>query len=222
MDTAHRPRYKRELKMGQVFQHRTMARKRTSDQRPESEKAVTVPSPYPRNVVLVGLMGAGKTSVGRRLATKLSLPFVDADSAIEEAAGCNVAEIFERFGEPGFRDGERKVITRLLEEGPTVIATGGGAFMQPDTREACMAQAVVVWLRASLDVLVGRTKGRTHRPLLNANDPRATLADLMAQRYPTYEQAHLVVDTKDEPTERTVRKVLDALAAHPHLAEIAA
>ena len=167
-----------------------------------------------RSIVLVGLMGAGKTAIGRRLAQRVGLPFVDADHEIETAAGCTIEEIFTRFGEPAFRDGERKVIARLLERPPLVLATGVGAFMDPDTRARIRARAVSVWLRADLDVLVRRVARRSNRPLLKDASPREVLAKLMAARDPVYAEADLVVETDDSPAEATVERVLAALAHH--------
>ncbi|MBF0563357.1 MAG: shikimate kinase, partial [Alphaproteobacteria bacterium] len=130
------------------------------------------PSPLPKTVVMVGLMGAGKSNIGRRLAVSLGVPFVDADTVIEDAAGCSIADYFATRGEAAFREGERRVMARLLEAPPCVLATGGGAFIDSETRVLIRARGVSVWLRASLDVLVARTAGRTHRPLLLQNDPR--------------------------------------------------
>lgn len=172
-------------------------------------------APKPRRtIVLVGLMGAGKTSVGRRLAKRLDLPFVDADEEIARTAGLSVSEIFERFGEQAFRDAERRAIARLLSEDTKVLATGGGAFLDAATQQAIAERGLSVWLRAELDVLVERTIGRRHRPLLNSGDPRATLAALMAARYPVYALADLIVDTIDGPIEQTVERVEAALAAY--------
>jgi shikimate kinase len=167
-----------------------------------------------RSIVLVGLMGAGKTAIGRRLAHRVGLPFVDADHEIETAAGCTIEEIFARFGEPAFRDGERKVIARLLERPPLVLATGGGAFMDPDTRARVRARAVSIWLRADLDVLVRRVARRSNRPLLKDASPREVLERLMAARDPVYAEADLMVETDDSPAEATVERVLAALAQH--------
>ena len=166
------------------------------------------------NIVLVGLMGAGKSCIGRKLAQRLRLPFVDADSEIEAAAGCSISEIFEQHGEQAFRDGERRVIARLLEDGPQVIATGGGAYMDPETRKAIAANATSVWLRAGLDLLVRRTSRRNTRPLLKTGDPEEILGRLIEQRYPVYAEADVVVDSLDAPPEKTVKRVLDALRAH--------
>jgi shikimate kinase len=163
---------------------------------------------------MVGLMGAGKTSIGRRLAARVGLPFVDADEEIEAAAGSSIEDIFERLGEASFRDGERRVIARLLDGPPIVLATGGGAFMDPQTRERIAAKAISVWLRADLDTLVRRTSRRNDRPLLKDGDPREILARLMDQRYPIYQQADIVVDSVDAPADETVQNVLDALTAH--------
>lgn len=165
-----------------------------------------------RPIVLIGLMGAGKTCVGRRLAKRLGVSFVDADEEIASAAGCSIPEIFARFGEAHFREGERKVIARLLESGPMVLATGGGAFMAPDTRSLIKEKGVSVWLRADLDLLFRRTSnGRRDRPLLNSDDPRATLEKLMQVRYPVYAEADITVDTFDEAPETTADRVLAVL-----------
>lgn len=164
-------------------------------------------------VVLVGLMGAGKSSIGRRLATRLDLPFLDADTEIEAAAGCTIPEFFKLHGEAAFRDGERRVIARLLEGPPCVLATGGGAFMDAETRARIARSGISVWLRADLETLVRRTSRREDRPLLATGDVQATLARLMGERYPVYEQADIVVDSDDGPPEATVDRVVAALAA---------
>ena len=156
-------------------------------------------------------MGAGKTSIGRRLALRLGLPFRDADAEIEQAAGCSVAELFARFGEPEFRDGERRVIRRLLAGPPVVLATGGGAFMDQETRTAILQGATSVWLRCSLATLVRRTAGRTHRPLLSMGDPERVLANLMTQRHPVYAEADIVVHCGEDSPEMTTQRVLSAL-----------
>ena len=165
-----------------------------------------------RTIVLVGLMGAGKSSIGRRLAQRLTLPFIDADKEIEAAAGCTIEEIFERLGEQAFRDGERRVILRLLDDPPHVLATGGGAFMDPLIRERIKARAVSVWLHADLELLVRRVSRRNNRPLLKAGNPRDVLASLMERRYPVYAEADIRVDSADGPPEQTVQRVADALA----------
>lgn len=166
-----------------------------------------------RSIVMVGLMGAGKSSIGRRLAARLEMPFVDADTEIEAAAGCTIAEFFERHGEAAFRDGERRVIARLLEGDPKVLATGGGAFMDAETRSAIAASGISVWLRADLDTLVRRTARRTSRPLLNNADPARTLEDLMETRYPVYAQADITVESDDGPPDETVARVIEALTS---------
>ena len=174
----------------------------------------TVPLPDAlagRSIVLVGLMGAGKTSIGRRLAARLGLPFRDADTEIELAAGCTIPEIFARYGEREFRDGERRVIRRLLAGEPMVLAFGGGAFMDPGTRAAARAEAVTVWLRCPLPTLVRRVAGRDHRPLLAGGDPSEILSRLLDQRSPLYAEADVIVDCGDEPPETTTNQVLDAV-----------
>ncbi|WP_448202753.1 shikimate kinase [Azospirillum sp. sgz302134] len=178
----------------------------------------------PKTVVLVGLMGAGKSAIGRRLASRLHLPFVDADTEIEAAAGCTIAEIFARDGEAVFRSVERRIIARLLTEQPVhILATGGGAFMDPETRAMIRAHGLSVWLRAELDVLLARTARRTHRPLLNSGDPKEILQRLMTARYPVYAEADLTVISDERPPETTVELVIEALEAHfgialPHAA----
>jgi len=167
--------------------------------------------PTDRTIVLVGLMGAGKSCIGRRLATRLGLPFRDADAEIERAAGCSIEDIFELHGEAAFREGENRVICRLLAEAPHVLATGGGAFMNPETRAAIGERAISVWLRADLELMLKRTGRRNNRPLLKRGDPRKILSELMVQRYPVYGAADLVVDSVDGPPEVTVERVLDAL-----------
>ena len=167
-----------------------------------------------RSLVLVGLMGAGKTSIGRRLALRIGLPFRDADAEIEQAAGCTVAELFARFGELAFREGERRVIRRLLAGPPLVLATGGGAFMDPETRAAIRDGAASIWLRCSLATLVRRTAGRTHRPLLTMGDPERVLRNLMEQRHPTYAEADIVVQCGEDSPEATTHAVLTALHNH--------
>jgi shikimate kinase len=168
-----------------------------------------------RTLVLVGLMGAGKSSVGRRLATRLALPFTDADAEIEAAAGMTVSEIFARHGEPAFRDGERRVIARLLGDPVHVLATGGGAFMEPRTRADISERAVSIWLRAELDELVRRVARRTDRPLLKGQDPRTVLERLMAERYPIYAEADITVPSGSGSTDETVDQIVAALTALP-------
>jgi shikimate kinase len=164
-----------------------------------------------RTIALVGMMGAGKTSVGRRLAGRLGVPFRDADQEIEAAARLTVAEIFERFGENYFRDGERKVIARLLEEPPHVLATGGGAFMDESTRAAMAKRAFTIWLKAPVNLLVSRVKKRETRPLLKDGDMRATLERLLATREPVYAKADMTLDSADEPHGAAVERIIEAL-----------
>ena len=164
-----------------------------------------------RPVVLVGLMGVGKSTIGRRLAKQIGWNFVDSDEEIEAAAGCSVADIFSMHGEPIFRDLEKRVISRLVASEPLVIATGGGAWMQPAVREAIQAHATSVWLRADLDVLVDRVSKRHHRPLLEKGDKRSIMAKLMDERYPVYASADLTVDSNAGPHERVVERVIAAL-----------
>jgi shikimate kinase/3-dehydroquinate synthase len=172
-------------------------------------------APPPRSVVLVGMPGAGKSSIGRRLAARLNLPFVDADSEIEAAAGLPITEIFARYGEPHFRDGERRVIARLLAGPPLVLATGGGAFTDSLTRAAVRrSSAASVWLRCGLPTLLRRVAGREHRPMFLNADPREVLERLIAARHPTFAEADVIVDCTDEPPEVTTRRVAEALAAH--------
>jgi shikimate kinase len=164
-----------------------------------------------RSIVLVGLMGAGKSCIGRRLAQRWGVPFTDADAEIEQAAGLTVAEIFAKYGEAHFRDGERRVMARLLQGRPGVLSAGGGAFMDPETRKLIKERGISVWLRADLETLVSRTKGRTHRPLLNNGDPRQTLAEMMEVRYPVYAEADITVDTGTDNPNVTSNRVSAAL-----------
>ena len=173
-----------------------------------------LPLSVPRTVALVGRMGAGKSAIGKRLAARLGLPFVDADDEIEHAAGCTIAEFFEKYGEAEFRAGERRVIARLLDEPPHVLSTGGGAYMDPETRALMRAKAITVWLRADLDVLFDRVRKRTHRPLLRQGDPREILANLMNQRYPIYSEANIVVESTAQPADRTTEQTIAALRAY--------
>jgi shikimate kinase len=163
-------------------------------------------------IVLVGLMGAGKTSIGRRLAEKMDLPFVDADVEIEKAAGKSIPDIFADHGEAHFRDGERRVIARLLENGKQVLATGGGAFMNEDTRAAIKAHSISVWLKADLEVLLKRVAKRGGRPLLENRDPAEVLQNLIDQRYPVYAEADITVESLDVQHNQMVNAVLEALA----------
>ncbi len=167
-----------------------------------------------RSVVLVGLMGAGKSSIGRRLAQRLGLPFLDADTEIEKAAGMTIPEIFEKHGEPYFRSGEVRVVARLLDGGPQVLATGGGAYMNEETRARIRAQGVSVWLKADLDVLLKRVRRRADRPLLKADDPAEVLRRLMDQRHPFYAEADLTVVSREASHEDIVDDVIAAVAGH--------
>ena len=170
-----------------------------------------------RSLVLVGLMGCGKSSIGRRLAAAIGLPFVDADDEIERAALKTIPEIFADHGETYFREGERKVIKRLLGNGPQVLATGGGAFMNAETRAAIQAEGISIWLRADLDVLMRRVAKRDNRPLLKADDPAAVMRTLMEQRYPVYAGADITVESRDTTHEVIVGEIVAALMARPDL-----
>lgn len=167
-----------------------------------------------RCVVLVGMMGAGKTSVGRRLAQVLHLPFVDADGEIEQAANLTIAEIFAHYGEAHFREGERRVVARLLANGPAVLATGGGAFMNEETRRECREHGVTVWLKADVPVLLERVRKKGNRPLLDDPDPEGVLRRLLREREPIYASADIVVASRDGPHQLLVAEIIGALDAH--------
>lgn len=167
-----------------------------------------------RSIVLVGMMGAGKSSIGRRLAGRLGVPFIDADIEIEKAAGMTIPEIFAAHGEPYFRAGETRVIARLLDSGPQVLATGGGAFMNPETRAAIASKGISVWLRATLDVLTKRIKRRGDRPLLKTPNPTETLRRLIDERYPTYAEAALTVESRDVPHDTIVEEIVEGLRGY--------
>jgi len=167
-----------------------------------------------RSIVLVGMMGAGKSTIGRRMALRLKLPFVDADTEIEAAAGMTIPEIFERHGEQHFRDGEARVIARLLDGGPVVLATGGGAFMREDTRARIAAKASSIWLRADHDVIMRRVRRRADRPLLQTADPEGTVTRLLTEREPVYANADLTIASRDVPHDRIVEECIAALHAH--------
>jgi len=169
-----------------------------------------------RPIVLVGLMGVGKSTIGRRLAKRLGLTFVDSDTEIEAAAGYTVSEIFERFGEPSFRDGERRVIARLVEGEPKIIATGGGAFMDPETRSLILERCTAIWLDADLPLLAERVSRRDSRPLLKGKDPLTVLADLARQRNPVYALAHLHIRSEPTPHDTTVERIVEALQEGDH------
>jgi shikimate kinase len=175
-----------------------------------------------RSVVLVGMMGAGKSSIGRKLGSRLGLPFVDADTEIEIAAGMTIPEIFEIRGEAEFRAGEARVIARLLEGGPQVLATGGGAFVNAGTRAAIRSLGVSVWLKAEFEVLMRRIKRRNDRPMLKTADPAQTLKKLMADRYPIYAEADLTMESRDVLHEVIVEEILAALRGHLGLTQPAA
>src|SRR4051794_10966266 len=166
-----------------------------------------------RCVVLIGMMGAGKSTIGRRMAVRLKLPFLDADTEIEAAAGMSIPDIFEAHGEPHFRDGEARVIARLLDNGPAVIATGGGAFMREETRNRVRDKAISIWLKADLDVIMKRVKRRADRPLLQTEDPTATAPRLLEAREPVYQNADLTIWSRDVPHDRIVDECLEALRA---------
>ena len=165
-----------------------------------------------RSVVLVGMMGAGKSTIGRRLSARLGIPFLDADAEIEVAhAGMTIPEIFASYGEPYFRDGEARVIARMLDSGPAVLATGGGAFMRQDTRDRIRDKAVSIWLKADADIIMRRVKRRSDRPLLQTADPEATVGRLISEREPVYQQADLTIWSRDVPHEKIVDECIEAL-----------
>lgn len=166
-----------------------------------------------RSIVLVGLMGAGKSTVGKRLAKRLGLGFVDSDDEIERAADHSIAEIFGRFGEGSFRDGERRVIARLIEGPPKVIATGGGAFINDETRALILERCLAIWLDADIETLAERVSRRDHRPLLRDKEPGPILESLASVRNPIYAEAHLHIRSQPAPHERTVGRIIEALAA---------
>jgi shikimate kinase len=164
-----------------------------------------------RLIVLVGMMGAGKSTIGRRLPARLNLPFVDADTEIEAAAGMTIPEIFEAHGEPHFRDGEARVIARLIDSGPAVLATGGGAFMREETRSRISDKAVSIWLKADADIIMKRVKRRADRPLLQTADPAATVGRLIEEREPIYQHADITIWSRDVPHEKIVEECIEAL-----------
>jgi shikimate kinase len=168
----------------------------------------------PRSIVFVGLMGAGKTAIGRRVASTLGLPFTDSDQEIESVSRMSVAELFERYGETEFRSLEQRVILRVMEGGPQVLSTGGGAFMNAQTRAAIADHGVSVWLKADIDILMDRVSKKQNRPLLKTADPRATLEKLMLERYPVYALADVTVPTREEHKEVIAAEVIEALSRH--------
>ncbi len=167
-----------------------------------------------RSIVFVGLMGAGKTAIGRRVAASLSLPFIDSDQEIESVSRMSIAELFDRYGESEFRSLEQRVILRVLEAGPQVLSTGGGAFINPQTRAAIAERGLSVWLKADLDTLMERVSKKQNRPLLKTADPRGTLERLMVERHPVYRLADLTVPTRDEHKEVIANEVIDVLSRH--------
>ena len=168
-------------------------------------------------LVLVGLMGAGKTTIGRRLADRLNVPFVDADDEIERAAGCSITDLFEVHGEKAFREGEKRVIARLMEGPPGVMATGGGAFMNTVTRERIKERGISIWLRADLEILVQRCARRDDRPLLKDGNMKEILRNLIDQRYPVYSEADIIVDTGNKPQRTVIDKIMDELTVGNYL-----
>lgn len=167
-----------------------------------------------RVIVFIGLMGAGKTSIGRRLAQALDLPFIDSDHEIETVSRMSVSELFAQYGEPEFRALEQRVIERLLQQGPRIVSTGGGAFMNPQTREAIAEFGVSIWLRADLDLLMARVARKQTRPLLKNADPRGVMRKLMDERYPVYAKADITVETRDARREVITQEVLEALRTY--------
>src|SRR6266436_10398768 len=164
-----------------------------------------------RSIVLVGMMGAGKSTIGRRLSARLRMPFLDADTEIEAAASMSIADIFETHGEPHFRDGEARVIARLLDSGPVVVATGGGAFMREETRNRIRDKAVSIWLKAEAEIIMRRVRRRADRPLLQTEDPAATVSRLLEQREPVYQNADLTIWSRDVPHDKIVEECIEAL-----------
>lgn len=190
------------------FRWRQQRRARTEDRAQEIKKGLGA-----RSLVLIGLMGAGKSAVGRRLAARLGLSFVDADSEIEEAAGQSISDIFAEHGEPDFRAGERRVIARLLEKGPQVLATGGGAYMDASTRVEITRRGISIWLKADLDILLARVRRRDNRPLLKDRDPAEVMARLMKERHPVYAAADITIVSRDVAHDAIVDDIVTALAA---------
>jgi len=174
-----------------------------------------------RCIVLIGMMGAGKSTIGRRMAARLKLPFVDADTEIETAAGMSIPDIFETHGEPHFRDGEARVIARLLDSGAAVIATGGGAFMREETRNRIRDKAVSIWLKADAEVIMRRVRRRADRPLLHTSDPEGTVDRLLGEREPVYRGADIMVLSRDVPHEKIVDECIEALRDRLRLTNVA-
>ena len=180
---------------------------------PPNPEAMIAKALRRRSIVLIGMMGSGKSSIGRRLALRLGIPFVDADAEIEKAAGMSIAEIFSTRGEEEFRSGEARVMVRLLDGGPQVLSTGGGAFMNGNTRAVIAGKGISIWLNAEFDVLMKRIRRRHDRPLLKTENPAATLRKLMDQRYPVYALADVTVQSRDVSHEKIVDEIVEALAA---------
>ena len=172
------------------------------------------PFPLSKTIVLVGMMGAGKTSIGRRLAKFFQVPFYDSDHEIEVASGYKIADLFDLYGESAFRDGEKKVILRLLDQPTHVLSTGGGSFLEPQTREKIRQRGISIWLRADIETLLKRVSRRNDRPLLNKGDQLEILSKLMKDRYHIYNEANIVVDSGNEPTAVTVEKVIEKITAY--------
>jgi shikimate kinase len=193
----------------------------TTDQAVSPMEAIVTKALGRRSIVLVGMMGSGKSSIGRRLALRLGIPFSDADAEIEKAAGMSIPDIFSVRGEAEFRYGEARVILRLLENGPQVLATGGGAFMNSDTRAAIASKGISIWLNADFDVLLKRIRRRQDRPLLKTADPAETLRKLIEERYPVYALADLTVESRDIPHEKIVDEILGLVAAHLSMLPVA-
>ncbi len=180
----------------------------------DPQKIASIRSRLDRPIALIGMMGAGKTRLGKMLAESLGLPFVDSDDEIEKAAGLSIPEIFEKFGEPYFRDGERRVIKRLIEEGGQVISTGGGAILNTDTAHELWTQTIAIWVKADLNVMLERTARNDKRPLLKNGDPREIMTRLMEARYHIYEQAHIMVESRNGAAEDVLAHALDEIDAY--------
>jgi shikimate kinase len=204
---------KRKLLAEGIYAGRIMSDS-TTDQAASPVETVVTKALGGRSVALVGMMGSGKSSIGRRLALRLGIPFRDADAEIERAAGMSIPDIFSIRGEAEFRSGEARVILRLLENGPQVLATGGGAFMNSDTRAAIASKGISVWLNAEFDVLMRRIRRRHDRPLLKTGDPAETVRKLIQERYPIYALADLTIESRDVPHEKIVDEIVSLLAAH--------
>jgi shikimate kinase len=186
----------------------------TTRQTASTPEAIIVAALGRRSIVLVGMMGSGKSSIGRRVAVRLGIPFVDADAEIEKAAGMTIPDIFSVRGEAEFRSGEARVIVRLLESGPQVLSTGGGAFMNCATRAAIASKGISIWLNAEFEVLMKRIRRRHDRPLLKTDDPGAALRKLMQERYPIYALADLTVHSREVSHDKIVDEIVGALAGH--------